>query len=326
VVLGADGSANTRPYGPRITNEIRRIEMFNKVIVGDDGLDGGADALALARAIAPDAELILATAYPWDATPSRFLQLGYGNILRDDTVKALRQRRDDAGLAGARAVAIPDTSPARALQHLAEAQDADLIVTGTASHAGLGRMLLGDVSRDILHGAPCPVAVAPRGFAAGHPATVGVAFDFSPEAEKALALAVELAGALGARVKVREVVAADLWPLTGSYPVIDLDDIAEELIADAEKRMQAKISELHTDVPVDVHAVVGATTERLEQLADDVDLLVCGSRGWGAVRRVVLGSTADRLIHHAACPVLVVPRTADTGTADAPTEATAASA
>jgi nucleotide-binding universal stress UspA family protein len=300
--------------------------MFNKVIVGDDGLDGGADALALARAIASDAELILASAYPWDETPSRFAQLGYGNLLRDDTVEALHKRGDDAGLAGARTVAIPDTSPARALQHLAEAEGADLIVTGTASHGAIGRMLLGDVSRDVLHGSPCPVAVAPRGFATGRPATIGVAFDFSPESEQALALAVELASAIGAQVKMREVVAADLWPMMGGYPIINLNDISEELVADAEERMHAKVAELHTDVTVEIDAVLGATADRLEQLANGVDLLVCGSRGWGAVRRVVLGSTADRLIHHATCPVLVVPRTADAGTTGMPTETTTASA
>jgi nucleotide-binding universal stress UspA family protein len=302
------------------------IKMFNKVIVGDDGLDGGADALALARALAPDAELILASAYPWDATPSRFMQLGYGNILRDDTIKALHQRRDDAGLTDARTVAIPDTSPARALHHLAEAEDADLIVTGAARHAGIGRMLLGDVSRDVLQGSPCPVAVAPRGFTAAAPATIGVAFDFTLESEKALAAAVELAGAIGARVKMREVVAADLWPMMGGYPIVNLDDIAEELVSDAKERMQAKVADLHTDVAVEIDAVVGGTADRLQQLADEVDLLVCGSRGWGAVRRVVLGSTAHHLIHHASCPVLVVPRTADAGTTDTPSEATAATA
>jgi nucleotide-binding universal stress UspA family protein len=300
--------------------------MFNKVIVGDDGLEGGADALALARALAPDAELILASAYPWDATPSRFLQLGYGNILRDDTKAALRKRRDEAGLSAARTIAIADTSPARALHRLAETEAADLIVTGTARHGALGRMLLGDVSRDVLHGSPCPVGVAPRGFAVERLDRIGVAFDFSPESEKALAAAVALADAIGARLKMLEVVAADLWPMMGGYPVINLNDIAEELVADAEERMKAKVAALHTDVAVDVQAVVGGTTDRLEQLADEVDLLVCGSRGWGAVRRVVLGSTADRLIHHAACPVLVVPRTADAGTADAPADASTVTA
>jgi nucleotide-binding universal stress UspA family protein len=294
--------------------------MFMKVIVGDDGRDGGADALGLARVIAPDAELILASAYPWDAMSSRFAQLGYGTILRDDAEKALRKRRDEAGLPKARIAAMADTSPARALHHLAEAEHADLLVTGTSRHSRIGRMLLGDVSRDVLHGSPCPVAVAPHGFTAGRPATIGVAYDHSPEADKALAVALDTASALGARIKVREVVAADMLVGLGGYPIVGIDEIVMDMVADAEDRLQARVQALRTDVAIDVEAVSGGTNDRLEELAEEVDLLVCGSRGWGSVMRVVLGSTAHHLIHHADCPVLVVPRTADTDKVDAPAQ------
>jgi nucleotide-binding universal stress UspA family protein len=285
--------------------------MFKKVIVGDDGLDGGRDALALAQAIAPDAELIIVSAYPWDATPSRFAQLGYANILRDDTTKALQRRREAAGLPGARIVAIPDSSPARALHRLAEQEQADLLVVGSARRGAIGRMLLGDVSRDVLHGATCPVAVAPRHGAVGRPARIGIAFDHSPEAEGALAVGVGLAEALGAVVEIREVVAADLLPAVGGYPISGLDEIEQELVSDAQGRLEAVVARLGTSVAIHAKAVDGAVADRLAELADEVDLLVCGSRGWGAVRRVVLGSTAHRLIHHAARPVMVVPRSAD---------------
>jgi nucleotide-binding universal stress UspA family protein len=296
--------------------------MFKKVIVGDDGLAGGADALALARAIAPGAELILASAYPWDATPSRFIQLGYGNLLREDTKKSLRHRAEASGVPGIRTVAIADSSPARALHHLAESEHADLVVTGTASHGKLGRMLLGDVSRDVLLGSPCPVAVAPRGFSAGTPATIGVAFDHTPEAVKALELALDLAETHAASLTVREVVAADLLPAIAGYPVVDVDEISAEFLEDARQRLEARIADLDTEASITCEAVMGPTGRRLADLADDVDLVVCGSRGWGALRRVVLGSTANRLIHHAAVPVLVVPRTAEAGAAPAAEAAT----
>jgi nucleotide-binding universal stress UspA family protein len=45
----------------------------------------------------------------------------------------------------------------------------------------------------------------------------------------------------------------------------------------------------------------------------EIDLLVCGSRGYGPVRRVLLGGVSSRLIRRAACPVVVVPRCADQG-------------
>jgi nucleotide-binding universal stress UspA family protein len=57
-------------------------------------------------------------------------------------------------------------------------------------------------------------------------------------------------------------------------------------------------------------AVVGMAGEELVQLSREVDMLVVGSRGYGPVRRTLLGSTSDRLVHDAACPVVVVPRDA----------------
>jgi nucleotide-binding universal stress UspA family protein len=286
--------------------------MFKKVIVGDDGRDGGADALALARALAPGAELIVAGAYPWDPSPSRFLQPGYGEILRNDTEAGLERRVAAALLSGrARTVALPDSSPARALHRLAEAEHADLIVTGSAHHGAAGRTLLGSVSRSVLHDAPAPVAVAPRGFAIRAIRTIGVAFDHSPEAERALAVALDLAAGLGASLRVREVVAADLLPAIAGYPIVYDDDVTAAIVADALDRLTARIGQLDTEVDITPEAVPGTTGERLVELAGGVDLLVSGSRGWGAVRRVILGSTADHLIHHADAPVLVVPRNAE---------------
>ena len=60
-------------------------------------------------------------------------------------------------------------------------------------------------------------------------------------------------------------------------------------------------------------AVVGDALERLVALSQRVDLVVVGSRGWGPVRRILLGSTSARLVREAACPVLVLPRGAATG-------------
>jgi nucleotide-binding universal stress UspA family protein len=40
----------------------------------------------------------------------------------------------------------------------------------------------------------------------------------------------------------------------------------------------------------------------------DADLLVCGSRGCGPLRRVLLGGVSSRLLRRAACPLMVIPR------------------
>ena len=55
-------------------------------------------------------------------------------------------------------------------------------------------------------------------------------------------------------------------------------------------------------------AVYGLATEELAQFGDEVDILVVGSRGYGPVKRLVLGSTSEYLQRHARCSLLVLPR------------------
>ena len=67
-------------------------------------------------------------------------------------------------------------------------------------------------------------------------------------------------------------------------------------------------------VPATGEMLEGDTVDELAALDDrEIDLLVCGSRGYGPVRRVLLGGVSSRLIRRAACPVVVVPRCADQG-------------
>jgi nucleotide-binding universal stress UspA family protein len=73
---------------------------------------------------------------------------------------------------------------------------------------------------------------------------------------------------------------------------------ASELVARAVEKV---------DVPTVSDIVSTPPGAALEGLSKEVDLVVTGSRGYGAFRRVALGSTSDWLAHHAACPLLVVP-------------------
>jgi nucleotide-binding universal stress UspA family protein len=58
------------------------------------------------------------------------------------------------------------SSPSRGLLDTAVAAQADLIVVGSAHHVPVGGVLLGSVGERLLIGAPCAVAIAPRGHAA----------------------------------------------------------------------------------------------------------------------------------------------------------------
>ena len=54
----------------------------------------------------------------------------------------------------------------------------------------------------------------------------------------------------------------------------------------------------------------GLTGEELAAFGDEVQLLVVGSRGYGPMKRLILGSTSDYLERHARCSLLVLPRSA----------------
>ena len=293
--------------------------MFHTVLIGVDGRPGGQDAIALARALAPEADLVLGHVFPFAPTASLVMAIDYGNALLAESRALLREARAGAGLTDTRLEALSGSSPAKALHGLAERESVDLLLVGSAHHGPLGRALLGDVGRAALHGSPCPVAVAPRGFSGGPPQAIGVAFDGSAESRAALDLAAGIAEAHGAHLRVAG--AINFGPLVDGSG-IDVDDLVDDLRAAHQRTLDTAIAGLA--VPVHAEAVVGYAGRVLGRLASEVDLLVCGSRARGPLGRVVLGSTADRLIHDAPCPVIVVPRSAVAAPSDHDARATAA--
>jgi nucleotide-binding universal stress UspA family protein len=115
---------------------------------------------------------------------------------------------------------------------------------------------------------------------------------------------------LGPRRARRAILLGDVAALA------DVAGVAAEIRSETETALATAVEGL--PVEVDARAVSGVLAVELDVLAAEVDLMVCGSRGWGTAHRVTLGSTSDRLIHHAPCPVLVVPHTAVASTSGRP--------
>jgi nucleotide-binding universal stress UspA family protein len=167
--------------------------------------------------------------------------------------------------------------------------------------------MLGDDTRAALNGAPCAVAIAAGGFADRREpiAKVGVAYNESPESEAALTLARELAAAIAATVHALEVVSIPALGY-GGFVGPGVGEMIDGLLQESTKRME--------QLPgVEGRAVYGLAGEELAAFGEQVDLLVVGSRSYGPVRRLVLGSTSDYLERHARCSLLVLPRSARGG-------------
>jgi nucleotide-binding universal stress UspA family protein len=213
-------------------------------------------------------------------------------------------------------VRLQSTSAARALQEFAEQEDAGMLVVGSARTSGLGRVLAGSTATRLLHGAPCPVAVTPRGWTSDRaPEAIGAAYSDGEEAREALRGAHALARRLGARLRVvTAVLHTERMHLETDPPIApvvdrrDVVDVEGEHRLDAEARLRSLVAELDGDVPVEAEALVGDPADVLVDFSDGVDLLVLGSRGYGPARAVLLGSVSRRVMGEAHCPAIVVPR------------------
>ena len=293
---------------------------MTRIIIGVDGSERSEDALAFGRmlAVASGAPVTLATAYPWDV-PTIYHGVGdYDDFLREEAEATLARRSDPLrDLPSVETRAIPDSSPARALQQLAEEQDAGIIVLGSSHRGRLGRVLPGSTAERLLHGAQCPVAVVPNGFRT-EPEPFGViacGWDATPASDAALVAAEDLAripsGSLRViRVHERHHSYAYAAAMSAGYV-----RLLEEVPSSARQELEDRVAHLAASVGAEATFVVGNAGEALVGISERVDLMVVGSRGYGPLQAVLLGAVSGKVIRGAACPVIVVPRGASTSAA-----------
>jgi nucleotide-binding universal stress UspA family protein len=276
--------------------------MFKNVLVGVDGTVNGRDAITLAsRLIDRASKPTLVHVHPGEFHPLHAITPALLAEEQEASVKLLEDERAATGV-DVEILSVVAPSPGAGLHRLAEESGADLLVVGSSGRSALGRAMIGDDARAALNGAPCAVAIAARAYAANPApiAKVGVAYNGSPESETALASAREVASASGASVYALEVVSIPTYAFTGLMTP-PMGDSIDAMLAEAKERM-AKLSDVHGD------AVYGLAGEELAAFSDKLDLLVVGSRGYGPIRRLVLGSTSSYLERHARCSLLVLVR------------------
>jgi nucleotide-binding universal stress UspA family protein len=205
---------------------------------------------------------------------------------------------------------IPGAFAARELQRITERPDAGLIVVGSTTRGPVGRLLIGGVGEWLVAGAACPVVIAPRGYSDGPSvklARIGVGVDSSDEAQRALEATVALAEKADAEVRV---ITAYQQLAFGGATLAALPSTS------ANEEMRRQLRAVH-DAALTATREHAAATGRFEDgLADqvlldesaDLDLLVVGSRGYGPLGAVLMGSVSGALVRGAQCPVLVTPR------------------
>ena len=283
---------------------------MSTIIVGIDGSDRATDALSFAVQLARSARasLVLANAYPYDDAVAR-LDTELRHRLRETAQRTLDQMRRHVPFGipvSTRTIA--DRSPAHALHALAVRDHASLVVIGSSRRGTAGRIFIGTTAERLLHGAPCPVAVVPRGAPVGRLDAVVVGWDTRPESAAALSAATVVARACGARLRVVEVLDAP-WltqPERATWPGLVPDPHTYE--RQERERLEHVVAGLPDVVQAEAVILHDDPAGSLATQSEDADLLVLGSRGYGPHRAVLLGSVSARVVRAAACPVIVVPR------------------
>ncbi|REF01120.1 universal stress protein [Thermomonospora umbrina] len=291
--------------------------MTERVVAGYVPDERGDDALALAGLVvaADRSPLTVANVYPpsWPTPGPGRVDAEWLRFVKEQSREALDLA---AGrLAGRvpksrlRYVTHPNRGSGRGLIEVAEESDAGLIVIGSAPRGRPGRIAIGSTADQLLHGAPVPVLMAPRGYAEDPPERfdrLTVAYWPRRGAELGLAAAVEVArrleipvrlltllvrpAGLGVRLRGGE----DFMHLQHEYAVRDLNLAAQRVTG---------LGQVVTE------AAEGAGVDKALRHCDWLpgEILVCMSSAEGPLRKVFLGSVSGKIVRAAPCPVVVLP-------------------
>ncbi len=136
--------------------------------------------------------------------------------------------------------------------------------------------------------------------------------DFSEPSDAALAYGRELARAFGAKLHVLHVAESLMTTAGIEYFSASLPEVQAGIEEAARKKLQTIITaqdreELQAEVAVRTWTSPAAGILEYAK-EEDIDLIVMGTHGRGAMSRFLIGSVAERVVRTAPCPVLTVHR------------------
>ena len=301
--------------------------MIDRILCPVDFSDASQFALAPAVTLATEfgAELVLAHVldYPYPhvgPVVQGFDIEDYYSAMERTAEEQLQDLVDDDArkFATVRAV-VRRGSAFREILRLAEEEMPDMLVLPTHARTGLDHVLWGSVAEKIVRMAPCPVMTVsprqqqPKAFGAQR---VLLATDFSKGSEHALETAVSLARHYRAELILVHVVT--VWDYDPANPDWRFPPLPADHVNEIELQGKQRLEDRGADVATDGLRVktllVRGFDPGLEivRTADEegADVIVMSTHGRTGVSHLVIGSTAEKVVRYASCPVLTVKRDA----------------
>jgi len=202
---------------------------------------------------------------------------------------------------------VGEGEPPNVILNSAESREADLITLGTYGRKGLKRMIMGSVSSGVIMNSPCDVLVVkkPCTECTGTFRSILLSFDGSEFSRKALERACRLS-------KIDNSGITALYVIPRYEEMIGFmktDSIRAGLMNEAE-RIIGDANEIakHNGVEIQTEIDEGHAADKIIESAarNKNDLIVMGTHGWRGVNRAIMGSTTERVLADAVCPILIV--------------------
>ena len=207
--------------------------------------------------------------------------------------------------------------PFEEICRLAQEIDIDLIVTATRGNTGLKHLVLGSTAERVVRYSPCPVLVVrasdSKKKSAQQLATfrkILVSVDFSDCSMKGLEYAKKLAREFRAKLILLHSIALQYYVASDEYARYDLPLLLEQIDEAAKQQMRDLVQQTNWNgVEVETSIQIGHAGQQICVEAGDrkADLIAISTHGRTGFEHVLLGSTAEYVVRHASCPVLVVP-------------------
>ena len=136
-----------------------------------------------------------------------------------------------------------------------------------------------------------------------------VPIDFSASSRKALHYALSFAQQYRAKLTLVHVVEPPMYPTELGYVPVEIESLNKSIQATAEEKLRGLAQELiGSELLGQTLVRMGHPYQEVTQVAKELeaDLIVISTHGYTGLKHVLLGSTAERIVRHAPCPVLTV--------------------
>ena len=241
--------------------------------------------------------------------------IGQQNRIIDDATEQLEKLTGDQPVDWEPMITVG--KPADEILRAVEEEEIDLVISATRGRSGLKRLILGSVTERLMLTLPCPLLVlrSPEHQFVGSAddairlKKILVGCDFSPDSDQAFNHALSLAQEFEAELHLANVIETPAQ----SNLIKSESSAVEEIQEDFRNLIRQKLKDL---VPEEARnwctpqtgILEGQPYEELARYAEsnDIDMIVMGIRGHSLMKTLFLGSTTDRVVRRAPCPVLSV--------------------